>query len=153
MLDLPQAATQPARCTPCAGPPPSLLLASEPQSIAQARAFTREHIRYCVPDASEQHMDAAVLVTSELVTNAYRYGTEPGDLISVVLDVDGARTRIEVHDPLRHAPRYRPGAVGAGHEHTRGRGLFILDALCPKRWGVGDRPLGKFVWAEVLHEH
>ncbi|THA72718.1 ATP-binding protein [Streptomyces sp. A0958] len=152
MIDLPQL-IQPVCCTAPAGPPPSLLLASDPQSACHARAFVREYIGHCAPDASEQHTDAAVLVASELVTNAYRYGTEPGDLISVVLDIDSKRTRIEVHDPVRRAPRHRPGADEYGHEHTRGRGLFILDALCPKRWGVGDRPLGKFVWAEVLHDH
>ncbi|WP_406285342.1 ATP-binding protein [Streptomyces sp. NBC_00209] len=149
MLDLPQAALKPTCCAPPAGPPPSLLLASEKRSAAHARAFVREYIDHYVPDASTEHTDTAVLVASELVTNAYRYGTEPGDLISVVLDTDGTRTRIEVHDPVRRAPRHRAGADAYDHEHTRGRGLFILDALCPKRWGVGDRPLGKFVWAEV----
>ncbi|MFE6765245.1 ATP-binding protein [Streptomyces sp. NPDC057689] len=147
MLDLPQAALKPVCCTPPAGPPPSLLLASEKQSAAHARAFVREYIGHYNPDASAEHTDTAVLVTSELVTNAYRYGTEPGDLISVVLDADGARTRIEVHDPVRRAPRHRAG--GNARDNERGRGLFILDALCPNRWGVGDRPLGKFVWAEV----
>ncbi|WP_405899205.1 ATP-binding protein [Streptomyces sp. NBC_00727] len=152
MLDLPQAAIQTTRCTRVAGPPPSLVLASDPQSAAHAREFVREHIRHCNPDASADHMDTAVLVTSELVTNAYRYRTEPGDLISVVLDVDSTRTRIEVHDPVRRTPRHRPGVGESDREGTRGRGLVILDALCPKRWGVGDRPLGKFVWAEVQYD-
>ncbi|MFG2570289.1 ATP-binding protein [Streptomyces sp. NPDC048567] len=147
MLDLPQAVLKPACCTSPVGPPHCLLLASEKQSASHARAFVREYIGHYNPTASAEHTDTAVLVTSELVTNAYRYGTEPGDLISVVLDADGTRTRIEVHDPVRRAPRHGAGGTTCGNE--RGRGLFILDALCPKRWGVGDRPLGKFVWAEV----
>ncbi|WP_330240106.1 ATP-binding protein [Streptomyces sp. NBC_00525] len=152
MIDLPQAPLDPAPCTPPAGPPRSLLLASEPQSVRHARTFTREHIAHHAPHATEHHTDIAVLITSELVTNAYRYGTEPGDLISVVLDIDNGRTRIEVHDPVRRAPRRRSGVEECGHERTRGRGLLILDVLCPQRWGVGDRPFGKFVWAEVPHD-
>ncbi|MYY00985.1 ATP-binding protein [Streptomyces sp. ATexAB-D23] len=149
MLDLPQATLHPTVCTPLASPPRSLLLAAEPQSVGHARAFTREHVGHHAPHATEHHTDTVVLITSELVTNAYRYGTEPGDLIAVVVDIDDARTRIEVHDPVRRLPRRRAGGAEPGHEPTRGRGLLILDALCPERWGVGDRPLGKFVWAEV----
>ncbi|MFD5188153.1 ATP-binding protein [Streptomyces sp. NPDC058357] len=151
MIELPKALPS-TSCTPADGPPPTLLLASEPQSARRARDFVREFIERHAPNTPGPYIDAAVLVTSELVTNAYRYGTEPGDLISVVLYVNSARTRVEVHDPVRRAPRHRPRADEHSHEHTRGRGLFILDALCPKRWGVGDRPLGKFVWAEVLHD-
>ncbi|MFE7463728.1 ATP-binding protein [Streptomyces sp. NPDC057499] len=149
MIDLPSA-PPPALCPPPEGPPPTLLLASEPQSVCHARDFVREVIGRRAPDASGQHIDVVVLVTSELVTNAYRYGTEPGDLIRVAIDAGRGRTRVEVHDPVRRMPRHRFMSDDRNHERTRGRGLVILDALCPTRWGFGVRPLGKFVWAEVL---
>ncbi|MEU8758869.1 ATP-binding protein [Streptomyces sp. NPDC048659] len=130
---------------PPAGPPSVLLLGSSPQSAREARAFAREFTEFHSPDARSSHVDAVVLVMSELVTNSYRYGSEPGDSIQVVMDTNSHRTRIEVHDPVRRTPRQRPESA----DRDRGRGLIIVDALCPQRWGVKNRPLGKYVWAEV----
>ena len=126
------------------GLPPILLLASEPQSARAARMFVREYVSHHVPQASEDHVETVVLVTCELVTNSIRYGTEPDDLVRVVIDADDGRTRVEVHDPVRRRPRVRPES----DQRDRGRGLLILDFLC-HRWGVTDIPLGKAVWAEV----
>jgi anti-sigma regulatory factor (Ser/Thr protein kinase) len=122
-----------------------LLLASEPESARAAREFVREYVGHHVPAASEDHVDAVVLVTSELVTNSVRYGTEPGDSVRVVIDADDNRTRVEVHDPVRRRPRTRPES----DQRDRGRGLLILDTLCPGQWGVTNIPMGKAVWAEV----
>ncbi|WP_257980376.1 ATP-binding protein [Streptomyces sp. CB02959] len=135
----------PAIYAPPTAPRPILLLAGEPQSARVAREYVREYVLFHVPGASEEHLETTVLVTSELVTNAVRYGTEPGDFLRVVLDADDTRTRVEVHDPVRRRPRPRPES-----EHRdRGRGLLILDSFCPGAWGVFDIPLGKAVWAEV----
>lgn len=130
--------------------PGILTLPSDPQSPHRARAFTEDYVRAATPDASTDHVDNVVLVVSELVTNSVRYGTEPGDSVRLVLDIDPARTRIrvEVHDPARRAPRPRiesPGSI----RRARGRGLGIINTLCHGRWGVDARPLGKYVWAEV----
>ncbi|MZE75803.1 ATP-binding protein [Streptomyces xinghaiensis] len=135
----------PAPASSPSASPHVLLLASEPQSVRAAREFVREHLEKHVPDASSGHVDTCLLVTSELVTNSVRYGSEPGDLVRLVLDADDARTRVEVHDPVRRRPRRRPESALRGH----GRGLLILDTLCAGRWGVSDRPMGKAVWAEV----
>lgn len=134
-----------ACCAPPVGPPPVLLLAGEAQSAKATRNFVREFVPYHVPGVSEEYVETVALVACELVTNAIRYGTEPGDSVRVVLDADDNRTRVEVHDPVRRRPRPRP----VSHERDRGRGLIILDALCPGAWGVDDIPLGKAVWAEV----
>ncbi|WP_254879048.1 ATP-binding protein [Streptomyces sp. NA04227] len=125
--------------------PTVLLLAGVPESVRRARAFVRDGLTCDARLADPDHIDTVVLITSELVTNAIRYGTEPGDSVRVVLDADATRTRVEVHDPVRRRPRIRP----ASDERQRGRGLIILDALCPGRWGTYDIPFGKAVWAEV----
>ncbi|MEU4652788.1 ATP-binding protein [Streptomyces sp. NPDC023723] len=126
------------------GPPPILLLASKPESAGAARAFVREYVGYHLPRARQDYVETVVLVTCELVTNALRYGTEPHDRVRVVIDTDDARTRVEVHDPVRRRPRVRPES----DQRDRGRGLLIVDFLC-HRWGVTELPLGKAVWVEV----
>ncbi|MER0446190.1 ATP-binding protein [Streptomyces sp. Edi4] len=122
-----------------------MLLPGEARSAALAREFVRAHVTNGLADAGDDHVAAAVLITSELVTNAIRYGTEPGDILRLVLDANDIRTRVEVHDPVRRRPRVRPESEA----RDRGRGLIILDALCPGAWGVTDIPFGKSVWAEV----
>lgn len=138
-------ADPPGQSALSAGRAPTLLLAGEPESARAARKFVREFIAYHFPGASEDHVETVLLVASELVTNAIRYGTEPGDSVRVVLDADDLRTRVEVHDPVRRRPRRRAKSLDC----ERGRGLVILDALCPRAWGVSDIPFGKSAWAEV----
>ncbi|MFE3742769.1 ATP-binding protein [Streptomyces sp. NPDC059134] len=129
---------------PPAAPPPQLLLVGAPESVRAARAYVREFVAFHVPDTGERQADDLQLVVSELVTNAVRYGTEPGDSVLVVLAVTGTRVRVEVRDPVRRRPRFRV----ASQERDRGRGLIIVEALA-ECWGVADRPFGKAVWAEV----
>ncbi|MGW6454880.1 ATP-binding protein [Streptomyces sp. NPDC055078] len=125
------------------GPPPQLMLVGTPESVAAARAYTDEFVTFHVPDIDSDRLDDVQLVVSELVTNAVRYGTEPGDSLLLVLDAGAGKVRIEVHDPVRRVPRAKPESV----ERQRGRGLVIVEALA--EWGTEDRPLGKVVWAAM----
>jgi len=137
-------ALPPDHCTSPPGPPPQLMLAADPESVGAARAYAREFVSFYVPDSPAESTDDVTLVVSELVTNAVRYGTEPGDSVLVVLDAVPGRARVEVHDTARRRPQQRPES----DERGRGRGLFILEALAAT-WGVDDRPFGKIVWAEL----
>ncbi|MER5783726.1 ATP-binding protein [Streptomyces mobaraensis] len=128
---------------PCIGPPPQLILPSTTEAPAAARSHAREVIENAVADPDPEYLFTVTLVVSELVTNSVRYGTEPGDSLRVVLDADETRTRVEVHDTVRREPRLKPES----DERGRGRGLHIVDALAT--WGTGERPMGKYVWAEV----
>ncbi|MEV0279930.1 ATP-binding protein [Streptomyces sp. NPDC050610] len=119
------------------------MLAGTPESVHAARAYAREFVGFHVPEVERDRLDDVLLVVSELVTNAVRYGTEPGDSLLVVLDAEPGRVRIEVHDTRRRPPRRRPESV----ERQRGHGLLIVDALA--EWGGGERPMGKVVWAVV----
>lgn len=131
-------------CRPPSGIPAQCVFPSGPDAPGAARRYVRDLLRQEAPDLAAETRDDVQLVVSELVTNSYRYGTEPGD--SMLLEVTAAAdvVLVEVHDPRRQRPEYKPES----EERQRGRGLFILDALAA-RWDVDDRPFGKIVWAEV----
>lgn len=131
-------------CEPPSGPPAQAVFPSGPEAPAQARAYVRELLRKEDPPLADDRIDDVCLIASELVTNAYRYGTEPGDSLLVVVLPALERVRVEVHDPVRRHPQMRTDS----DERARGRGLHIVDALAA-RWDVDERPFGKAVWAEV----
>ena len=89
----------------------------------------------------DDRADDAVLALSELVTNAVLHGREP---LTVLLDRDGARLRVEVSDGSPLGPSFSmldPTAV-------TGRGLLLVSS-CADRWGVEPTADGKRVWFEV----
>jgi anti-sigma regulatory factor (Ser/Thr protein kinase) len=99
---------------------------------------------HCDDPLDDDRLDDVLLVVSELVTNAYRYGTEPGDSLLVKVLTTDKRVRVEVHDPRRKRPHLR----AESDERARGRGLHIIDELAA-RWGTDDRAFGKAVWVEL----
>lgn len=86
--------------------------------------------------------DVAVLVTSELATNALNHA-ESEFYVTVSL-VPGA-IRITVSDPSTAEPEHRRDQALT---EISGRGLVIVDALA-ERWGTDATPTGKVVWAEI----
>lgn len=115
-----------------------------PRCVGQARAELRKALMSWDLTVIE---DAALIVLSELLTNAVRHGcVPPGREIETrfLRACDGLR--IEVHDaadggwPLLTVPEAdAPG----------GRGLVLVDALAD-RWDVSGRVgPGKVVWAEL----
>lgn len=129
------------------GPPPvpqQMMCTAEAESVRPARRFVRVATAYQQPDVPAGVLDTIELLASELVTNAVRYGTEPGDSLMVAVDAAPGRCRIEVHDTRRRRPRVLP----TSDERARGRGLHLVELLAA-RWGTTDRPMGKVVWAVV----
>ncbi|ATZ25194.1 Histidine kinase-, DNA gyrase B-, and HSP90-like ATPase [Streptomyces lavendulae subsp. lavendulae] len=88
----------------------------------------------------------ALLVASELLTNAVRHAATPRDReieTRYVRRSDGVR--IEVHDACAGQPQARPPEPDA----DGGRGLFLVEAIAD-RWAVAARGgPGKQVWAEL----
>jgi two-component sensor histidine kinase len=109
-------------------------------SVRLARQFIRDRL-----DDSGCDVDTAVLLGSEVVTNAVLHGRS--DVRVVVLD-RGGTARIEVHDDSARSPRLHRFHV----ESATGRGLRLVDSLAV-RWGVEPSQSadgeGKVVWFEV----
>ncbi len=115
-------------------------LESAPTSARQARRFVSDTLAAC---ADADLVDAASLLVSELVTNAFVHAASP---TMVVVDSAGdlAAVRVEVHDDSVVAPRMGGFEPYAGD----GRGLALVAAMS-ERWGVDHDADGKRVWFEL----
>jgi anti-sigma regulatory factor (Ser/Thr protein kinase) len=106
----------------------NLLFESLPRS-PRAAGTGRDLVHVHAAILAAQRRDDAVLMTSELITNALRHGT--GE-ITLRIDVEEDWLRVEVSDEgnVRVAPSPEPGAHG-------GWGLRIVDQLADD-WGVRE---------------
>ncbi|MFG2881436.1 ATP-binding protein [Streptomyces sp. NPDC048297] len=98
--------------------------------------------------ASEDFVDVACLLATEVVGNALRHGDCS---VRVLLRDDGCVLHCAVEDT---GPRFRPASPGPADELTEGgRGLLLVDA-CATRWGIRSSPsgTGNQVWFQ-LTEH
>ena len=111
---------------------------SDPEMVVAARRFVRERLRAW--EVSE-HSDSAVLVASELVTNAVLHARTA---VTLKVEVEGTTVRIEVFDENPRVPVMSPCPPDA----TSGRGLALVTAMATA-WGIENRGDGKVVWAEI----
>ncbi|MEW2078705.1 SpoIIE family protein phosphatase [Streptomyces sp. NPDC013433] len=111
-----------------------------PQAVGHARRFTRRTLRSWGVTAD---VDAALLVVSELVTNALVHTEGPVRLdISLVND----RLRLAVADSSPRTP-VKPTSIS--WEATGGRGILLVEAVSAT-WGTLPVSGGKQVWAEFV---
>jgi len=109
-------------------------LATGAAAVPEARGHVRAAIRsWDVPVDQE----TAVLLTSELVTNAIRH--EPGQEVMLVIACSRGQLRVEVHDTSRSWPA--PADVP---EAEAGRGLLLVATLSAG-WGFYRTTAGKAV--------
>jgi len=85
--------------------------------------------------------EVALLLGSELVTNAVLHATGP---VRLCVEVDGEFLRLAVSDASSDQPRRRAAPPEAGG----GRGLLLLEELS-QEWGVSEVPDGKAVWCLI----
>jgi anti-sigma regulatory factor (Ser/Thr protein kinase) len=111
-------------------------LTTGPTAAAEARGQVRAAIR--VWDISVDP-DVAVLLTSELVTNAITH--EAGMSITLAITCSRDRLRVDVHDTSRSMPVL----VEASAEAETGRGLMLVATLSDE-WGCYSTPAGKAVY-------
>ena len=117
-------------------------LTAGPAAAAEARAEVRAAIfAWDLPvDAS-----VAVLLTSELVTNAIRHEART----TIILDIGCAcgQLRVDVHDTSRSMP----ALVNAPADAETGRGLMLVASLSDD-WGSYRTRAGKAVYFELAFQ-
>jgi serine phosphatase RsbU (regulator of sigma subunit)/anti-sigma regulatory factor (Ser/Thr protein kinase) len=120
----------------------------EPAAVAAARKFVRETLQSWLPAGPEAGedtglVDDAVLLTSELVTNAVVHA---GTDVEVTCKLAGRAVEVVVRDS--HPGRMVPGPAKDDQipaERTGGRGLLLPAALA-SAWGVSYGADTKAVW-------
>jgi anti-sigma regulatory factor (Ser/Thr protein kinase) len=125
------APTRPARRHGC-----RVRLATGPAAAAEARRRVRSAIQsWQVP----VDPDTAILLTSELVTNAVRH--EAGQAVMLVVTCARGQLRVDVHDT---SPSW-PAVADVPADAETGRGLLLVETLSDE-WGFYRTPAGKAVY-------
>ncbi|MEU3094643.1 ATP-binding protein [Streptomyces sp. NPDC006967] len=122
-------------------------LPAAPAAVRSARGGVRELLT--ARGVGDEVRDNAVIVTSEIVTNALTHSA--GDRFVCRLHLTAALIRVEVEDQaLGRGP---PVLRRPGPDAQNGRGLLLVDALS-SAWAVTGCPgrPGRMVWAELRRE-
>jgi PAS domain S-box-containing protein len=114
------------------------------RSVAVARAFVRDTLHgWGFADV----VDDAVVLTSELVTNAVVHAGTAADVRCLRYET-AVRVEVADHYPEREVPLQGRGRPHRDPDHEGGRGLLLCAALA-SRWGVEYTPAGKHVWFQL----
>ena len=111
-------------------------LEAGPAAVPEARSQVRAAIRSW---GASVDPDTAVLLTSELVTNAIRH--EQGDTVTLVITCAYGQLHVDVHDTSCALPVPMDGPPDA----ETGRGLVLVASLSSS-WGYYRTPTGKAVY-------
>ena len=128
------------RCAAASGR--EIKLDPDPLSVRTAREFVRHNL--CDLGFPES-VDDAVLIASELVTNAVREAPDTPCLLAI--SIDGGGPVLEVHDGSPEGVEPRPPDFVSEH----GRGLHVVDALCAE-WDCIQSGSGKAVIVRLATE-
>ncbi|WP_225446958.1 SpoIIE family protein phosphatase [Streptacidiphilus sp. PB12-B1b] len=127
-------------------PPARQLVLTVGQDQPERIAAVRAELRAVLHDwAVEDHVDAALLLASELLANVLVHTDREATLVAGVYGQPGGRRlRLEVADQSDELPHRRtPGEMASS-----GRGLILLELLAD-RWGMQPRGQGKSIWFEL----
>jgi anti-sigma regulatory factor (Ser/Thr protein kinase) len=122
-------------------------LATGPAAAGEARRRVRDAIQsWQVP----VDLDAALLLTSELVTNAVRHEAgQRAQAVVLTIACSRGRLRVDVHDTSRSLPTM--AEVPADADAETGRGLLLVETLSDE-WGFYRTPAGKAVYFTLAFE-
>jgi PAS domain S-box-containing protein len=114
------------------------------RSVATARSFVRDTLQgWGFADI----VDDAVVLTSELVTNAVVHAGTHADVLCLRTE-DGVRVEVSDRYPEREVPLQHAASSMGSPDREGGRGLQLCAALAT-RWGVDYTPTHKNVWFQL----
>ncbi|MUT89182.1 ATP-binding protein, partial [Streptomyces sp. Z38] len=114
------------------------------RSVASARSFVRDTLQgWGFGDI----VDDAVVLTSELVTNAVVHAGTSADLLCLRSE-DGVRIEVADRYPEREVPLQGFPVDMGNPDREGGRGLQLCAALAG-HWGVDYTPTHKTVWFQL----
>ncbi|MFJ7422745.1 ATP-binding protein [Streptomyces uncialis] len=113
-----------------------------PRVVSLARRHTRRHVDRV---GWEGDVEAAVLVVSELVSNAVRYARVAGCTLELGLRLRQGDLVVDVFDPLPHFPCFDRDTACA--EDEGGRGLPLVRSVAALSWCPAPDYRGKRVQA------
>jgi anti-sigma regulatory factor (Ser/Thr protein kinase) len=122
-----------------------LLVKAEVTNGPQAARHTRDRIAILRSELDAELVADIMLLSSELVTNAYRHsGTRSDGRIALRVSMKGGVVRVEVedHGEAPSEPHLREP------DETGGWGLHIVSQLAD-RWGTKKTGTGNLVWLEL----
>ncbi|MGI5347775.1 ATP-binding protein [Streptomyces sp. CA-250714] len=120
-------------------------------AVPQLRHAVRDLLERQPTRIPEEMFQGALLILSELVTNAVEHAALLSPEIGVEVSLGGGWLRIAVED----SHPYRPKALEAEpfREHTGGRGLLLVKTITGEAGGVCDVEQtstgGKIIWAAL----
>ncbi|MFE0733621.1 SpoIIE family protein phosphatase [Streptomyces sp. NPDC058855] len=110
------------------------------RSVAAARAFVRDTLQGW---GHPELVDDAVVLTSELVTNAVVHAGTAAEVLCLRSE-DSIRVEVADRYPEREVP-VQGGHSPGSPDRENGRGLLLCAAIAA-RWGVDYSPTRKHVW-------
>ncbi|MFJ2773027.1 SpoIIE family protein phosphatase [Streptomyces sp. NPDC087300] len=114
------------------------------RSVATARSFVRDTLQgWGFTDI----VDDAVVLTSELVTNAVVHAGTAADVLCLRSE-DAVRIEVSDRYPEREIPLQQSSVNMGSPDREGGRGLQLCAALAT-RWGVDYTPTHKQVWFQL----
>jgi two-component sensor histidine kinase len=117
-----------------------ILEAPDLAAVKRARSWVEQHLMSSAPDGSP---DDALLVTSELVTNAVRHGPTSGRVVVTVVP-EPDRVTISVTDSGGGVPEVQARDI----DRVGGLGLQIVESVAVN-WGTDVTADATRVWAIV----
>lgn len=110
-----------------------------PDSVWQARAFVSTSLATQEAPLDRDVHDAAMLITSELATNAVCHAHTPFE-VEVLMAPDDLVISVTDGDPTI------PTALEPSDTRTSGRGLALVEG-CSEEWGIERIYGGKRIWS------
>ena len=104
----------------------------------RAPSIARESVRAACRSRFPNLVDDAMLLTSEVVTNAVKHGGAP---VRLSIECDGSGIVVAVDDSNPELPKTRR----TDNRRHSGRGLLLVQRLAAD-WGVRQTKGGKRVW-------